>query len=231
MPRPLTIEDRRTSESWNRWITAYCALRGLGPLEAVGEGRYLETGRRVQSGRLFLNDFDPAALARVIARTAEPAFYVEFPADAKEVRPFLPADWTFGDPAYLMAKTLGRTDGRAVPEGFSLTLDVQDCTASARIFSGSGSLAATGSCLVLDREAVFDQIVTEAPYRRRKLATTIVAVLECQALSLGATHGMLVATAEGKVLYERIGWDIVSEITTIISPIGERSPDRHLTGA
>ncbi|HKX89506.1 MAG TPA: GNAT family N-acetyltransferase, partial [Sphingopyxis sp.] len=60
--------------------------------------------------------------------------------------------------------------------------------------------------------------VTEAQFARRGLGSAIMAELGRLAAHRGATTRLLVATADGKALYERLGWSLRSDIVSVISP-------------
>jgi GNAT superfamily N-acetyltransferase len=82
--------------------------------------------------------------------------------------------------------------------------------------STMGSLAARGSVLIVDRFAIFDRIETDASHRRKGLGRAIVAQLASIAVTEGATHGLLVATPDGRALYETIGWRVHSPYSTAV---------------
>lgn len=66
--------------------------------------------------------------------------------------------------------------------------------------------------------AVYDQIVTEPRYGRRGLGSAIMGALGGVAALRGISDCLLVATAEGRALYQRLGWELRSDIVSIISP-------------
>ena len=60
--------------------------------------------------------------------------------------------------------------------------------------------------------------MTEAQFGRRGLGSAIMAELGRCAVRRGATECLLVATSDGKALYERLGWTLRSDIVSAISP-------------
>lgn len=72
--------------------------------------------------------------------------------------------------------------------------------------SDGAEVMASGQVGLVGRVAVFDEIVTDPAYRRRGLASTVMAALTRAALEAGSTRGALVASPEGQLLYRRLGW-------------------------
>jgi GNAT superfamily N-acetyltransferase len=83
---------------------------------------------------------------------------------------------------------------------------------------GEGTLAACGRLIIVEDIAVYDRIITEPQYRRQGLATLLMLELGSIALRHGATKNILVATEEGKALYEHLGWKVYSPYTSIVIP-------------
>lgn len=79
-----------------------------------------------------------------------------------------------------------------------------------------GAVAARGSVLLVDGFAIFDRIETDAAHRRRGLGSAIMARLAAVAAAEGATHGLLVATPDGRALYETMGWRLHSPYSTAV---------------
>jgi predicted GNAT family acetyltransferase len=78
--------------------------------------------------------------------------------------------------------------------------------------------AAIGRLIVVDDVAVYDRVITEEEHRRKGLASIVLAKLEEIALSKGVSNNFLVATQQGKLLYESLGWKLYSSYTSIVIP-------------
>lgn len=200
------------------WAFGYASARGYPPPEPVSAGLWLEVGKPEQRGRFVLRRFDPTMLAE-LARSIETAgVYIEAFAARETVVPLLPENWTVRERAYLMTTELG------VPEALSATLSyrpfVQDDGAVIRveIKDERGDLAASGACALVDGASVFDQILTQEAHRRRGLGTLVMNALTRRALERGAQQGVLIATPDGRALYQALGWALWSEVTSVISP-------------
>ncbi|MGH3358101.1 MAG: GNAT family N-acetyltransferase [Nocardioidaceae bacterium] len=85
-----------------------------------------------------------------------------------------------------------------------------------------GRVAATGVVAVEHADAVFDRIETDPAFRRRGLGSRIMNALSGWAFEHGARTGILAASADGQLLYERLGW-------TVACPLISFPRDRRLT--
>jgi len=71
---------------------------------------------------------------------------------------------------------------------------------------------------MLGSHAVFDQIGTEAAFRRQGLGRVVMQALANRALARGAGEGLLVATEAGRQLYLGLDWHILSPYTSAFIP-------------
>lgn len=78
-----------------------------------------------------------------------------------------------------------------------------------------GRPAAVGTVGVLGTSAVVDRVRTYDAFQRRGLGTAVMSALTSWALEHGATTGVLVASAEGRPLYEHLGWQRVGAMATL----------------
>jgi len=67
-------------------------------------------------------------------------------------------------------------------------------------------VAAEGTVGLLGEHAVLDAVETLPRFRRQGLGRHVLAALTAHAVRHGATTGLLVATPEGRALYESAGW-------------------------
>jgi GNAT superfamily N-acetyltransferase len=75
-----------------------------------------------------------------------------------------------------------------------------------------GATAASGWLAVAGTDAVVDRVVTDVAHRRRGLGSAVMSALVGEAMALGAKHGLLVATADGRRLYESLGWSTAAGV-------------------
>ena len=93
-------------------------------------------------------------------------------------------------------------------------LEVVDDAASTevRIMAGA-EVAARGKAALTGEFAVIDQVETAPDHRRRGLGKSVMSALSEATTRRGATTGVLVATEDGRALYSRLGWTLVSPVT------------------
>lgn len=70
-----------------------------------------------------------------------------------------------------------------------------------------GAPAAKGQICVDGDIAIFDRITTEEDMRRRGLGSLVMRTLAADAVAAGADKGWLIASPQGQLLYERLGWN------------------------
>lgn len=78
-----------------------------------------------------------------------------------------------------------------------------------------GEVAARGSVSVVGDHAVYDRIETEERFRRRGLGTYVMRVLTAGVLEDDVTTGLLVASANGRALYEFLGWEYLLDVFVV----------------
>lgn len=208
------------------WAFGYCAARGYAPPVAASlpAALWFDVGKPDQAGRLILGNASGEAATAAFASVEAPDIYVDFAAPRDAILPHVPADWRPRDPMWLMATGAGTTAAPRSMADFTIEIAESDHRCEAVLRHNDGSLAARGVIGLHDRVAVYDQIVTEAPFARRGLGSAIMAELGRLAQSRGVTESLLVATADGKALYERLGWSLRSDIVSVISPLGQSTP-------
>jgi len=82
----------------------------------------------------------------------------------------------------------------------------------------NGEQASIGRVSLTDDVAVYDRIVTEVKHQRKGLASFLLKELEKIALSKGFFNNLLVATEEGRLLYETLGWKVYCLHSSIVIP-------------
>ena len=201
------------------WAFGYCAARGYAePVAATfPSALWFAAGKPDQTGRFILGNTSGEAAAAAFAAVDAPYIYVDFAAPRDKILELIPRHWQLRDPMWLMAAGADRPAARPTPD-FIIEVDesAERFEAVARHIDGSS--AARGVLGLHGTTAVYDQIVTEPQFGRRGLGSAIMAELGRRAAYRGVTQSLLVATADGKALYERLGWTLRSDIVSVISP-------------
>lgn len=219
-------ETADLSETWARWVEAYCRLRRL-PLEPFEHGWWIEVGKPQQSGRYILRSSDIFLLQQLTERIADPAVHLELPMALSVAEQVLPSGWALASPEYLMTTEIVSSPQITLPANRQLLLDVDENVIRASCIDEEGNALSRGVCIVSGPDVIFDQIVTEAKARRQGLASAVMDLLARSAVRRGANRGVLLATVEGRPFYQALGWMVLSEVSKVISPMESRSI-RHL---
>ncbi|MFC7245569.1 GNAT family N-acetyltransferase [Catellatospora aurea] len=87
----------------------------------------------------------------------------------------------------------------------------------ATVVDRAGATAASGR-LAPAGESIIDQVETAPAHQRRGLGTTVMRTLSDHAARHGMTTGLLVATDDGRRLYQSLGWPVRSEVAAAFVP-------------
>lgn len=198
------------------WLAARSIARGL-PLPVPSHG-----GMRVATG-------SPEEICRYVFAGPEPGL-AALAASIKAARTFLkmcgpgeellalaPPGWQLQPAGYLMTHTGSRVLAPALARGYRLEMHLQGQVFTARVVAEDGVVAASGHAVEHGRVFVYDRIVTHAAHRRRGLGRAIMAALGARQRSASARR-VLVATEDGRALYETLGWDVSTPYSTIMIP-------------
>jgi len=160
-------------------------------------------------------DDDEGILRELTGRLQTPGTWLKVCAHPEKVIPLLHENWQVQAPEYLMAVAL--KDAVAGPhDGYLLSLSTSGAVTEAELRDMNGQLAAKGRVAHSDGVATFDQIVTEPMHQRKGLGRVIMATLVNASIAQEASVGVLVATEQGRALYQAIGWAMVSPVTAAV---------------
>jgi GNAT superfamily N-acetyltransferase len=123
---------------------------------------------------------------------------------------------TFG---YMM--TLGESTDVAeskLPSGYIFETVLDDPVSILRVYTKAAQMAAIGRLALVGDLAIYDRIETHPGHRRLGIASAVVSALWRIARERGVRRGALVATADGRSLYQSLGWLLHSLFTTAAMP-------------
>ena len=199
------------------WAFGYALTRGYPAPGSVLSGLWLDVGKPDQRGRFVLPRFDTAILSELARSIETRDIYIEVPAPREAAVPLLPDNWTVRERAYLMTTAL-RASPPALPPGYRAVTSENGAAIKVEVRNEAGELAASGMAGVVDGHTVFDQILTQPEHRRLGLGTAVMGALTQRSLERGAGHGILIASPDGRALYQTLGWTQWSEVASVISP-------------
>lgn len=169
--------------------------------------------------RRYIFDAPSSAVRQLADRITEPYVFIKVCAPPDVVRTLLPSNWVLQSPAYMMTALEGMTPVNVpLPEGYTLHTTENPGVSIVRILAANGEEAAIGRVGFVEDFAIYDRIATHENHRRRKLGTIIMKELEAIGNARGIKKGLLVATDDGRALYETIGWKMHSLYCTAEIP-------------
>lgn len=210
---PVSGADRELVRSW---LTARSIARGLPePVPDFG-GFRIDTRSGTEICRWVFAAAN-AGLEELVRSIREPRRLVKLFATAEELAALVPAGWTVTGGNWLMALDGDPPPLQPLPCGYRLEQFRNGATTRAEIRTEAGELAAGGYAAETQDVFVYDRIETEAAHRRRGLASAVMAALG-QCRSAQSARQLLVATAEGEMLYSALGWHRLSPYSTACLP-------------
>ena len=204
----MDFDSRRADAAWVReWLTGRALARGL-PLPFFDQGGWrAEIGSDSEQRRWVFAGL--TSELRLLAETlTDPALKLRALATPEAMRAHLPAGWIVGAPSFAMTGPVPTETRLSLPRDYRLELQESATSAHAFVLHASGELAASGHGGRSAEAFVYDRIVTQPEHRRRGLARAVMAALGSACRD--AVPGLLVATEEGRPLYETLGWRVVS---------------------
>ncbi|WP_333597526.1 GNAT family N-acetyltransferase [Chryseobacterium flavum] len=212
------MKNKVSAEMVENWLKGWCLSREVAFPVQYRSGFKVHVGDERQKERFVfpeLND-DFFQLAYSID---EPWIYLKVSAASEEFMDKIPERWVLQPQGYMMI-CFQPMKFREInlAEGYRLEFSEYNSTFVVKIVAENGEQASIGRVSLIDNLAVYDRIVTEKDHQRKGLATFLLKELEKIALSRGFSNNLLVATEEGKQLYETLGWQMYSLHTSIVIP-------------
>jgi len=199
------------------WVHGWALTREVAPPLPDSGALRVDVGWPEQKQR-FVFDRLCDDVARLARRIHEPWILIKVCAPWEAVQPILPDKWVIPAPGFMMTRDLAVRSEPALPQGYSFELDSRPPLTVATIKTAEGKIAASGRLGLIRGLAVFDRIRTNDGHRRRGLARALMSRLGNIAVLTGVTKAGLVATPEGRLLYEPLGWRLHTLYTTALIP-------------
>ncbi|MGR4862997.1 GNAT family N-acetyltransferase [Caulobacter sp. LARHSG274] len=198
------------------WQEAHSVARGAPPPVHDHGGFRVDT--RSENERMRWVFPQPCGgLHAVACSVTEPGCYLKLCGDEDALQGALPPGWEIQPAAYLMTATDIVFDPKPLADGYRLELQQSGPVTQVRILARDGELAASGQAAETAAAFVYDRIETALEHRRKGLGAVVMAALGSTRTSPAATP-LLVATEEGRSLYARLGWTVLSPLATATIP-------------
>lgn len=120
------------------------------------------------------------------------------------------------DDETLMTTTLVSAAVPPAPDGLTATFETDGPRTTYRLDDGA-RVAVEGTMGIQDGWVTFDAVETTPAYRRRGLGRHAMTAMCARAAAEGqATHGILAASADGRALYEALGWQVERQLLSLM---------------
>jgi GNAT superfamily N-acetyltransferase len=194
-----------------RWQLRWGMTMDLEPAEEARGALHVPVGRPDRHVEVIALHDDPdtvRALAAEVADAADRGRLTVPTNDPDVVEPILKAAELelVGQPEWFMTTDL-REHPSSIPRApYSTALIENGPVIEVQLLTPSGYAAARGTMVALGSDAVAHNIETVPEHRRRGLGRVVMGALAHEALTRGATTGLLIASDDGRQLYEALGW-------------------------
>lgn len=201
-----------------KWLKGWSLSRELPSPSKYKSGFKVDVGYETQKARYVFPELNEDFF-QLTKSIDEPWIYLKVCACSEELKSLLLEKWVIKPQGYMMSclQPMNIPDVSLHKE-YKLEYDSYNSTFVIRIITEKGELASIGRVVIVDDLAVYDRISTEDNHKRKGLATFLMKELEKIALSKGILNHFLVATEQGKLLYESLGWELYSLYTSIVIP-------------
>lgn len=201
-----------------KWLKGWALSRNLPAPVQTGGGFRVDVGWPQQTSRYVFPNVTDELIDLANTITA-PWVFLKVCAAPEMVGTILPARWVIQSPGFMMTcAQLMLSSNTCLTNEYYLEVTDEMPVIIVRVLTHSGDTAAIGRLVFVDDLVVYDRIETDMRHRRKGLATIVLKTIEEIAVSRGCTNSILVATPEGKALYETLGWRLYSLYTSIVIP-------------
>lgn len=149
----------------------------------------------------------------VARNVSSPRHYLKLCDTNETLRCALPPHWEIQPENYFMEASALADETPSLPAGYSMELHQQGPVVRVHIVAPNGDLAANGTAAETMDAFVYDRIETAVEHRRKGLGIAVMRALESSKKSSSVPQ-LLVATEDGRGLYERLGWTVISPFAT-----------------
>ncbi|MDX8571243.1 GNAT family N-acetyltransferase [Elizabethkingia sp. HX QKY] len=207
-----------SAELIEKWLNGWSVSREVSLPVKYKSGFKVEVGWENQKTRYVfpaLNE-DLIHLAESID---EPWVFLKVCAACSELTEILPDRWTIQPQGYLMMSENNpyKFENRILADGYSMETEISDeGVYLIKIKDKNKDLASSGRVACTDGWAIYDRIETSQFHQRKGLGSYLFAELQKIANKKGIENNILVATEEGRLLYESLGWKVVSLYTSVV---------------
>ncbi|WP_026248640.1 GNAT family N-acetyltransferase [Streptomyces sp. LaPpAH-108] len=207
-----------TAEAIRAWVHGWTVSRGAADPTPTSWGFSVDVGLPGHVVRHVLSAADEATVRKITENPTAPGVWLKTPASPEMLEQWLGPGWSLaGGPGFLMSAPPHAAHTEAAPttaDGYRLDTWTRAGVARTLVRTTDGAFAARGQVAITGRAFVVDQVETDPAHQRRGLGRLVMHTLANIAAGQGATAGVLVATPEGRALYETVGWHVLAPLAS-----------------
>lgn len=198
------------------WLKAWCISRNL-PLPAEYQSGFkVDVGYPDQKQRYVFSELNDDFF-QLSNEIDDPWVYLKFCGSPEDIKNKIPAKWEVQPQGYMMYCFESMKDiDLELSDDYHLKIQFLNSVFIAQILTGDNKIASEGRLILIDDVAVYDRIVTHENHKRKGLASILMKELENITVSNGIRKNFLVATGQGKFLYEKLGWKLYTLYTSVV---------------
>lgn len=197
------------------WLVAHSIARGSPPPVEDCGGYRVDTHSESEVKRWVFPRLGDGV--GVIARGIKaPRHYIKACASDGALRAALPSRWEVQSPGFFMTAT-ALPDAKPLPDGYRMEVHRAGAVTRVAVVAPDGGMAASGCAAETADVFIYDRIETSPDHRRKGLGIAVMAALGA-AKGSAASQQLLVATEDGRKLYERLGWAVLAPFSTALIP-------------
>lgn len=209
------MESDLTPALVRAWLEARSLARGLPPPIDDFGGYRLDTHSSTEVCRWVFPEVQPGLIE--LGRTVSaPRHLIKLCGAMDELCAVLPDRWRPHAVAYFMARS-GPAVHAPMPDGYVSEIESNGPRTTARLVGRDGTVVAIGHAAETEQVFVYDRIETDPLHRRKGLGRAVMSLLSGSKMRV-ALPELLVATEDGRRLYNALGWRTISAYSTVAIP-------------
>ncbi|MGO4221261.1 hypothetical protein AB4Y64_05335 [Lysobacter sp. TAF61] len=198
------------------WQAAHSIARGApAPVHHRGGFRVDTHSEKEVKRWVFPRSCD--GLREIAHEITAPRHYLKLCGSDEELRSALPARWEVQPANYFMMAAAQTSAEKPLPSGYRMEVQQTGPVTRACVIAPDGGLAASGSAAEAAEVFIYDRIETALDHRRKGLGIAVMAALGAARKAV-ASPQLLVATADGRGLYENLGWAVLAPFAAATIP-------------
>jgi hypothetical protein len=214
---PKLVEANLSPALVRSWLEARSLARELPqPVDDFG-GFRVDTGSSSEVARWVFPTVN-SGLVSLGQSVNEAKYFIKLCGSMEELCAALPRIWRPYSVGYFMTAEGTPAQQTRVPDGYVSHLENDGSRIVARV-TQDGETAASGYAAETEQVFIYDRIETQLLHRRKGLGKVVMSLLR-SAKTEALRPEVLVATEDGRKLYEAIGWRTLSVYSTACIPSG-----------